>query len=284
MGTVVGIVLLANFLVFDVDHLRNWWSSRWFDISKSSIAVDQPPGNTGGPSFHWLGWSSISAQTFWIGKNGRVAGSLRKCPTPPQPFPLLPLFALQLSRIGNVICLVHKTFLCQKKPTITKQSQTHFFSQIKVEWLPPLPSPLSPVKTISSLEPDQTTYSPVYFLTPVNGWRITSTTSFTWKPGLPVLVHLTAAQCWPVSEWSQTLPSRHLYRLSANKWVTWSLTSLFYHKSLECSFCNKVRCRFHWFSSCRFPSDLLCNSPQPATRHGTTAAGQTSMCEGIKAL
>ena len=159
MGTVVGIVLLANFLVFDVDHLRNWWSSRWFDISKSSIAVDQPPGNTGGPSFHWLGWSSISAQTFWIGKNGRVAGSLRKCPTPPQPSPLLPLFALQLSRIGNVICLVHKTFLCQKKPTITKQSQTHFFSQIKVEWLPPLPSPLSPVKTISSLEPDQTTFS-----------------------------------------------------------------------------------------------------------------------------
>ena len=62
------------------------------------------------------------------------------------------------------------------------------------------------------------------------------------KPGLPVLVHFTAAQRWPVSEWSQTLASRRFYRLSGNEWVAWSLTSLFSHKIPECSFCKKVRC------------------------------------------
>ena len=73
---------------------------------------------------------------------------------PPQPSPLLPLFPLQLSPIGNVICLVHKPFLvcsptfnklviCFMQKTTTKQNKAkHFFSQIKVEWQPPLPSPL----------------------------------------------------------------------------------------------------------------------------------------------
>ena len=150
--------------MFDVDRLRNWRSSRLFDTYKIFNSSGSTPWQYRRPTIPLIRVIHHTCPNFLNWENLRMAGSVREYPTPPQPSPLLPLFALQLSPIGNVICSVHKPFLLcsptfnklvkcfMQKPTTTKQNKAkHIFSQIKVEWQPPLPSPPSSVKTISSL-------------------------------------------------------------------------------------------------------------------------------------